>query len=298
LSACITISQVSCAQGIVTDTKTPDKHLKLQSPAITEASGLAVSPTNPDFLWVINDSGGTPEIHLAGTDGTDHGKLTLKDTKNIDWEDLASFTLDGKPYLLLADTGDNNSRRETCVLHILREPTLPDDGKPLNLTTLPDWQIRFRYEDGPRDCEAVAVDAANKKIILISKRTKPPEVHELPLRAPSKRGILTTRKLGLTEVRAPVGNFIPFIDQPTGLDISPDGSLAAAVTYYGVFLFPRQPEESWADAFARKPVDLGPHHLGQAESVAFSKDGKTLRVISEGKNSPIKVYQTSAEGSH
>ena len=44
---------------------------KIQSPAITEASGLAISPTRPDFMWVINDSGGSPEIHLVGTDGGD-----------------------------------------------------------------------------------------------------------------------------------------------------------------------------------------------------------------------------------
>ncbi len=32
---------------------------KLMSPAINEASGLAVSPKDADFLWIVNDSGGT-----------------------------------------------------------------------------------------------------------------------------------------------------------------------------------------------------------------------------------------------
>ena len=102
---------------------------KIQSPAITEASGLAISPTHPDFMWVINDSGGSPDIHLLGTDGSERGKLTVKGVKNIDWEDLASFTLDGNPYLLVADTGDNNAKRETRTFYILREPTLPAEGK-------------------------------------------------------------------------------------------------------------------------------------------------------------------------
>ncbi len=266
---------------------------RLKSPAINEASGIAVSPSNPDFLWIINDSGGTPDIHLVGTDGSDRGKLGLKDTKNIDWEDISSFKLDGKSYLLVADTGDNKSVREECVFYIVREPALPADGKSLALTTLPSWQIRFRYQDGPRDCEAVAVDAKEEKIIFISKRTNPPEVYEIPLRAPKKRGVVTAAKSGTTEVKGT--SPLPFFDQPTGLDISSDGKSATIVTYNSVFLFQRQPGESWPQAFARKPINLGPHRLKQAESVGFSTDGKTIYATSEGKEPPVRIYQESVQ---
>ena len=80
---------------------------KLTSLAVTEASGLAASPSKEGFLWMVNDSGGTPEIHLAQCDGTSRGAVQIEDARNIDWEDLAAFQLDGKPYLLIADTGDN-----------------------------------------------------------------------------------------------------------------------------------------------------------------------------------------------
>lgn len=273
------------------------KKTKLQAPAVTEASGLAISPADPRFMWIVNDSGSTPDIHLAGTDGTYRGKVTLKNTKNIDWEDLASFSLDGKNYLLVADTGDNDARRESRTLHILREPKLPADGETLAATVQPAWQIEFRYEAGPRDCEAVAVDARAGKILLISKRTNPPEVYQLPLHPPAKSGILTANKIGTTEVKSPVDSLIPFRNQPTGLDITADGSLAAVVTYYGVFLFPRKPDESWAEAFAKPAATLPPHLLGQAESVAFSKDGKTIHAISEGRNPPVVSYQKSADDS-
>ena len=257
---------------------------------------MAISPTRPDLLWIVNDSGGTPDIHLAGTDGSDRGKLALQDAPNIDWEDLAAFKLDGKPYLLVADTGDNASRRDSCVLYIVREPKLPAAGKQLVATAAPVWTIRFRYEDGPRDCEAVAVDAKAGKILLISKRTKPPVVYELPLRATGKRGIMTARRIGTTTVKPAGGSLIPFFDQPTGLDISPDGSLAAIITYHAVFLFSRNPsEETWAAAFAKAPLALPPHRLSQAESVAISPDSKTIRVVSEGKASAIKIYQVSPQ---
>jgi hypothetical protein len=264
---------------------------KIQSPVITEASGLAISPTRPDLMWVINDSGGSPEIHLVGTDGGDHGKVTLKNVKNIDWEDLASFTLEGKSYLLVADTGDNNAKRETRFFHILREPALPAAGKKIDGTVSPAWRIQFRYAGGPRDCEAVAVDAQAGKILFISKRTTPPELYELPLRAPKSPAVLTATPVGRVTVNSPGGDLVPFSNQPTGLDITADGSLAAVVTYYGVFLFPRKPEQSWAEAFSGMPVGLPPHLLGQAESVAFSKDGRTIHAVSERLASPIARYR-------
>ena len=229
---------------------------KIQSAAITEASGLAISPANPELVWIINDSGSPPELHLTGVDGTDRGRVILKNVKNTDWEDLASFSLDGKSYLLVADTGDNASKRESCQLHILREPALPAAGRSLNVTVSPAWQIQFRYEGGPRDCESVAADAKAGKIILVSKRTDPPEVYELPLRPGGKPIIHTARRIGRTSAKSPMESLIPFRNQPTGLDITADGSLAAIVTYYGVFLFPRQPRETWAEAFAKPPVAL------------------------------------------
>lgn len=266
----------------------------IESQKIKEASGLAISSASDDFLWTLNDSGGSSHLHLFGSDGRDHGKVKVTNAKNIDWEDLASFTLDGKNYLLVADVGDNRAVRNTSILHIVPEPKLPAAGKKLDDKVTAAWHIEFRYEDGPRDCESVAVDVVDEKIILISKRSKPPEVYELPLRASAsaKRGVSIARKIGVTAVDSPVGSLIPFANQPTGLDFSRDRSHAAVVTYYGVFLFPRHAEETWAQALARKPISLGPHGLGQAESIAFSRDGNFIHTISEGKNSPIIRYRT------
>lgn len=285
----VALVQVSCAEKLPAKFRDSNERQKIQSSAITEASGLAVSPTNPDFLWTINDSGGTPDLHLLNTDGTDRGKIRVTNAKNVDWEDLASFALDGKAYLLIADTGDNQATRKTCTLHIIPEPKLPINGKKLEGNVSAAWHIDFTYEGGPRDCEAVAVDSSNNNIILISKRTQPPEVYELPLRPSKKRGTPVLAKIGQTEVASPIP--LPFHNQPTGLDISPDDSLAAVVTYYGVFLFPRKPDETWAEAFSHKPSPPVAHGLAQAESVAFSGDGKSLYVVSEGKHSPIKHFE-------
>lgn len=260
---------------------------KLTSPAVTEASGLAASPSAEGFLWMVNDSGGTPEIHLAQTDGTPRGAVTVADAVNKDWEDLAAFTFNGKPHLLIADTGDNGSARETCNLYIVREPKLPAEGETLSGKAPILWQITFTYEDGPRDCESVAVDKENAKIILISKRTDPPGVYELPLK-PAKNAI--ARKIGATETKSPGIVSVPFANQPTGMDFSADHRKAVIVTYLSVFLFQREEKESWADAFAKNPEVLAPHKLAQAEAVAFSRDGKSIFAVSEKPSSPIVRY--------
>jgi hypothetical protein len=266
----------------------------LQSPAVTEASGLAASPTATDALWLVNDSGSPAVLHLAGTDGSDRGTLTLEGVRNSDWEDLASFTLDGKPYLLGADTGDHGSTRPECQLHIVAEPALPAAGRKLAGTASPAWTIRFRYEDGPRDCESVAVDEKAGKILLISKRTTPPMIYELPLK-PVGKDQLTAKKIGTIPIPFPAGNPpVPFAAQPTGLDLSADGRGAVVVTYLGIFVFPRDAAESWPEAFAKAPLELGPHLLRQAESVAFSRDGSLVHAVSEGARSPLVTFRRNA----
>jgi len=281
--------------ALLADSNAADFHLTdqkqtIQSPAVNEASGLAVSPKDDRFLWTLNDSGGSTDLHLLNTDGEDRGNVTVTNAANLDWEDMASFTLDGKSYLLIADTGDNNGVRPIRTLHILAEPALPADGQKLSGSVTTAWHIDFTYEGGPRDCESVAVDAVAEKIILISKRTKPPEVYEMPLRASKSSAPLVMKSSGTTSVESPAGNALPFASQPVGLDISADRTFAAVVTYYGVFLFPRKSEESWVEAFSQKPQLLPPHALPQAESVAISKDGTRIFVVSEGKNSPIRCY--------
>lgn len=267
----------------------------VQAKEVNEASGLAVSTRDGKFMWMVNDSGAEAFIHLAGTDGVDRGKVRVSGATNVDWEDLASFKLDGVPYLLIADTGDNLAVRKDCKLYVVREPLLPEDGKILDGEVKLEWTIPVAFEDGPLDCESVAVDVRGGEIILVSKRTKPPAVYGLPLRA--KKGVpVVAKRLGETSVQPPKGvPVLPFIAQPTGMDIAPDGSLAAVVSYYGVFLFPRKGKESWGEAFAKAPVILSPHTMAQAESVAFSADGGTLYLVSERGDDRIVTYTRKRE---
>ncbi len=257
---------------------------------------MAASGRDPRKFWVINDSGSAPVLHLAGIDGADFGALRLAGAENVDWEDLASFEHEGKRWLLVADVGDNNARRRDCALYLLEEPAMPEKGGRLAGKAPFHRVIRFRYEGGPRDCESVAVDVAAGKIILVSKRTSPPEIHELPLAPAAGDGVLTTRRVGELRVEMQAGNMIPYGNQPTALDFSPDGRRAAVLTYFGVFVFTREPDESWQDGFVRKPVVLPPHVLPQAEALAFMDGGRMLAVLTEGRNPPLVIYSAAKAG--
>jgi len=276
------LALVSCGAG---EPGVKESPVRLRDKMLTEASGLAVSRHNPKRLWVINDSGSKARVHRFTCKGNSHGSMKLQNVENTDWEDLAAFTLNGKPYLLIADTGDNDAKRGIVQVYIVAEPKLAKKDT-LDIEIKPEWTIRFRYEDGPRDCEGVAVDAESGSILLITKREKKPAIYHLPLRKTSSEQVLTAKRLGLLAKLElpPKAKWHPYSGQPTAFDISSDGKTAAALSYRGAYLFRRSAKESWAKALARPPEILGAHGLSQAEALAFSPDGRTLHVTSEGKN--------------
>lgn len=144
---------------------------------LDEVSGLAASHGHGDVLWLLDDGGNPARLFAVSRRGRKLATVTVEGVVKTDWEDLAAFDLDGRHYLLIADTGDNGGLRKTLQLHVVEEPARIQDG-----TLRPAWSIAFRWPDGPRDVEAVAVDAERGEILLISKKRQPPELFVLPLR--------------------------------------------------------------------------------------------------------------------
>ncbi|MBC8040911.1 MAG: hypothetical protein H7Y06_10240, partial [Opitutaceae bacterium] len=150
-----------------------------------ESSGLAASRRDPRMLWTLNDSGGQPVLYALDPNGARRGDLRITGVRNIDWEDLASFEIDGLSYLLVADVGDNANQRTDCALYIVAEPD-PAELSPVRETTATvAWKIPVRYLDAPRDVESVAVDARAGVVYLLAKRTTPHGLYTLPLRIPA-----------------------------------------------------------------------------------------------------------------
>jgi len=262
---------------------------------IIEASGMAASRLRADVLWLLNDGGNDPYLYAAGRNGSDLGRVRILNAPNVDWEDLATFRFDNSAYLLIADVGDNKAQRTDYYLYIVREPEigghLSDDAAGLDWK----WRIRFMYADGPRDCEAVAVDPLQKIILLLSKRRVPPVLYELPLQTESSHSLHIARRVTVIEnIPQPTADdliedpkFGRFRAQPTALDISPDGSLMAVLAYKNAFLYKRSANEHWSAVFQRSPLLITMPQLRQAEALCFDSQGRSLYVTSEKRPAPI-----------
>lgn len=258
------------------------------APGLDEISGFAPGPDGG--LWALQDGGNPATLYRLDRHGQRLSTWPVTGVQNTDWESLAGFSRGGQRWLLIADTGDNGGLRRTLQLHVLAEP---GDGPAHPIS--PAWSIVFRWPDGPRDCEAVAVDATANEVLLISKKRQPPELFSVPLGM--QDGVRTARLLGrLAGVpTATPDNGPPTPDERvahmvTGLDLSPDGRRMAVLTYSEVLVYSRRAGEPWSAAIRRRPsVTALPTLLPQAEAIAWTADGHDLLV--SGEFSPAPIYR-------
>lgn len=263
----------------------------LEAKNLDEVSGIQ---SGEGGLFFTHNDEGRPSIFVAGPNGRHLGKVTLQDAQNRDWEDITRIPGEDGPLLVLGDIGDNLVRYKSIRLYLVTEPRPAVDGSyPKKIELV--HSIKVRYPDGPRDCEAMAYDPASDMILFLTKRDHPPRLYGLPVekalqarkaklqylgdvpsfRPPTMTDLLTSKKRG------------QWISQPTGMDISSDGRLAAVITYRSLYLFERAEGESWAEAFQKTPLEyIGPPGLYD-EAVSFSFDSLSVYVSRERRPTPV-----------
>lgn len=273
----------------------------IQGPPRRETSGLALSRRTPGVIWTHDDSGGAAQLYADDLNtGKRRGTLRVAGHYNEDWEDLAAFEQNGKAWLVIGDVGDNDAKRKTVRLLVLEEPSAASLQPDTVVDVTPAYFVRFRYPDGPRDCEGVAVDPAEGAIYLLTKRDKTPRLYRVPLANPGNR-VLEAQFV--TEVPGIAGGPRPDslikrlagarFSWPTALDFASDGRAAAVVTYGETVVFARDAGESWSDAFKRTPARLGFHGFPQAEAVGFTADNQSIYVASEDTNILLRYGRES-----
>src|SRR5688572_29051862 len=279
--------------GVPAAAAEPEMTALILDPDVSEISGMTRSQRDGALFWAVNDSHNPNRIYALSDGGRVRAAYTVDGVPNTDWEDLTSYTHDGRSYLVIADTGDNGGLRQYIELIAIEEPEIAAGtyrGK-----VEPAWRMRIRWPDGPRDCEAVAIDAARGEVLLLSKKRVPAQLFRVPL-APT-RG----RETRLAQQIAVAGT----IPQPdphelqthpqsgryrahvTSMALSPDGRTLVVLTYRDAYRFDRGAAETWGAAFARAPKALGMPPLVQAESVTFSADGRAVFVTSEKLPAPL-----------
>ena len=278
---------ISAADAVAAEPAGLEMAGALENRKIDEASGLQAGEGGVFFTH--NDQ--KRDVFVIDETGRHLGQFKLDGAKNRDWEDLARVPGEDGPLLVIADTGDNHAKRKDVDLYFFPEPQPGEYDRDHDAV----HRLQLSYPEGPRDVEAVAFDPSGEMILLLSKRDVPPRLYGVPLsvalaedeveaafiaevpgfRPPTKMDILSNPKRGM------------WVSQPTGMDISPDGRIAAVITYRSLYLFRRKEGETWAEGFQHEPEEyVGPPGTHD-EAVAFSLDGKTVYVTTERRPAPI-----------
>ena len=264
----------------------------LEEPLLVESSGLAFSGIRGARVWSHNDSGGRPRLFAFDSrSGRKTGACRLRAATAVDWEDIAAYQEGEIPRLLAADCGDNHSRRDSISLYLFDEP---DPDQVVDIETY--RRVVVRYPDGPRDCEAVAVDVRRSQIILVEKAWIPlAGIYVIPLPPRDQMAEadpeLAANRLQVIATR--VGTItVPLL---TGMDIEPTSGDLWLVQYFQAFHYPcEERDESVATQLTRvaRPFDVP--RWRQIEAIAVEAPNR-IWVTTEG--SPARMGRLRVEAS-
>ena len=269
----------------------------LVSSALNEASGLQASYSRDGDFFTHNDEG-EPVIYAIDRSGADLGHISIVPAKNKDWEDITSVPVEGGRWIVVGDIGDNRSRRKSIKLYFTGEPQPGKNNRYTGQQALQHW-LELTYPDGPRDCESMAYDPIDQQILLLSKRDKPPRLYAVDLETALNQASAELKFLGTTSALRPPtsadrghwGGRTDWISQPTGLDISPDGSEAVVITHRSLYRYRRQPGEDWPSTLQKNPEEVVGPPAVQNEAIAYSIDGKSIYVTTEKRPAPLFRFE-------
>ena len=277
------------AQAKVTPYGPVSKLGVVEDDAINESSGVVVSRCNPDILWTHNDSGDDAFIYAMHMNGSRAGTWKIPNAQNFDWEDIATTEdKDGKCYLYIGEIGDNNRKRDSYAVYKIREPNVIDEdassSKSNPRTSEQPEVLRFTYPDGRHNAETLMVHPVSGDIYIVTKRVSGPSaVYKLKGNFRQNSRSLAEKVADISFPAVPNG----FI---TGGDISSDGTRVAICDYSAVYELVIPTESANFDAIwssAISIIDVGSRSVGEA--IAYSLDGRSLILTSEGRNKPILV---------
>lgn len=258
---------------------------ELDTALINEASGLAASRAFPGALYHHNDSGDTGRFFVTDLAGANTRVIAVRDFAPSDVEDMAVGPCPEGTCVYLGDIGDNMRRRTELTFVELRE------RQRFSRTETALRRVVARYPDGAHDAEGFAIHP-NGDLYLI---TKPIDFNERRA-GPAQLFRLTAAQLRAsgTQTFEQVGEIdLPYLlwEQParghlaTGLDIAPDGTRAALVTYTSVVEFVLDPSQPWKPSRSWR-IDhdfriLPMPRLPQAEAITYTADGEALIIDTE-----------------
>lgn len=264
---------------------------RLESGALTEASGLASSGRSGEVLFTHNDSGAAPVIYAINRKGELLATIPVKNAAALDWEDIARGPgPDGKPALYLGDIGDNLVFRPVVSVYRIPEPVVDPKKRGVTIESAPAARIDLKYPDGPHNAETLLVDPKSGRMYLVTKSPEGSEVFAAP-EHPKVGAINPLEKIGAIRfqdfpksagaARDPAGSLLA-----TGGAISPQGDRVVVRTYTDAHEWPIG-AGGLAGAFRQEPLHIPLPPVKHGEAITYSADGRSLLVTEEGEHAPI-----------
>lgn len=238
----------------------PDRSFRIADPRITESSGLAASRAHPGVYWTHNDQDQPRVYGIDSRTGETVATLTMRGVGEPRDMEAISVGADGNIYV--GDIGDNlGGTWDHVWIYRFPEPERLADA------TVDATQFTVKYEDGPRDAEALMVHPTTGRVYIASKNEDGGALYEGPAK-------LTT---GGTNTFTRVGE-VPWV---TDGAFSPDGKELLLRSYFSARAYVWKDGRPGADHRVRAPVQ------GQAESVTYTLDGSAAMFGTEGTRSEV-----------
>ena len=247
---------------------------KLKSGILNEVSGLIRHSKEPGYFFVHNDSGDKAQFYLINIKGELIATYKFKKHFAVDMEDITALPCPGdekQSCLALADFGDNSRIRKQKNIIIFKEPQKPFKNAQIEYVK----KLSIEYSFKPVDCEAVFYSSKLGKIIAVTKAYK--------------IGDGRVFLIDPSQEKQRVTSYFDFPPKPLGLK---DTVVTAAASYKDQLIALRYYNDikifKWDPKFSGFIFQYKIIHIeAQGESIEFSKDGKELYTISEGRGAYI-----------
>jgi hypothetical protein len=262
----------------------------VNTPKVTEASGIAVSSRNAGVFWTHND-GSKDHVYGFAMDGSLLADIDFSKNPD-DIEDIAVGPgPDGSAqYLYIGDIGSNTADREIVHVYRMVEPAvdLNSAGNPVSRTVDSGVEnFQLRYPSGKYDAEAMLVDPIQRTLYIITKEENEARVFRIEI---DQMVDDETRDLELALV-------IPF-GKVNGASISADGTLIALRREDYAAAWVRNAGDSVGEALGRAGTQIpvvGPPAEANGEGISFMPDKSGYVTIGEGESSRIYFFRRVIE---
>ena len=227
---------------------------------VRESSGLARSARDPNVFWTHNDAGNDAELFAVNETGKLMQRVRVTGAASVDWEDIEAAPCGTENCLYIGDIGDNDAERDRITVYRVIEPS---EGASETAQAEP---LHARYPDGPRDAEALFVDASATLYVVTKGRRGSISLYRWP----------TASAPGQTVVLERVRDLFPEPehndDRVTAATTTPNGRWVGIRSYRTLYLY--QTAQLLGDGDP-VPVTMDLTRLAQeqGESLVLADDG-------------------------